>query len=315
MKRGFARVLAACVALLVLCVPCASANDDPVLETYPFRYFSPVSALEYDYDTAGGSPRGTVTAFRVNTSFGALSGRITDSYSMGRIELTHDETGQRSVLTHTPSSVEDFSYVHLWFPDTDTHVYYKFDDRDPASPTIVADSGADCPSLSSSPLFRASREAVELLAQDFDLAPHKPHHLIQVSSAVVFSQALVYLVEGCEGFDDPEAGRCHFDDTFSGCSACCEEEAAIFALICMLGKTLCPFSWCGSIGFICGGVQNVMADTCVEVQCNGKTGDPDCPPEQQCGTVAGSTCWAVCGITQKSVCGKCPPNQECCAPI
>jgi len=291
------------------------ANDEPTIETYPFRYFSPVSALEYDYDTAGSSPNGTVTAFRINTSVGPLSGRILDGYSMSRIVLTHDETRQRVVLTYTPSSVEASSDIHLWLPDTDEHVYYKIDDRDPGLPAIVADSGPDCPSLTSSALFRASREAVELLARDYDLAPHKPHHLIQVASTVIFSQALVYLVEGCEGFDDPEAGRCHADDTFSGCSACCEQEAAIFALICMLGRTMCPFPWCNSAGFVCGGIQALLADTCVDVQCNGKVGDPACPPEQQCGTVSGSTCWAVCGITQKSVCGTCPPNQECCAPI
>jgi hypothetical protein len=234
---------------------------------------------------------------------------------MSRIVLTHDETGRRVVVTYTSSSVEESSDVHLWLPDTDEHVYYKIYDRDPESPTIVADSGPDCPSLASSDLFRASREAFELLARDYDLAPHKPHHLIQVSSAVIFSQALVYLVEGCQGFDDPEAGRCHADATFSGCTGCCEEEAAIFELVCLLGRTLCPYPWCNSIALVCGGLQNLYVDECQDVQCNGKPGDPFCPPQQQCGTVAGSTCWAVCGITQRSVCGKCLLNQVCCAPI
>jgi hypothetical protein len=283
-----------------------------------FHYTSRYTGLQYSYDTRTGAPDGEVTAFRLQTSNGELTGRIFAGEMLSRIVLTHEDSGQSSVVDYVIANGPGFQDVHLAFPERNEDVYYRTDDRAADNISVVSRTGPDCTTLESTGLYLSQKQAIRLLVTDRDLSSRPPDHLEQIAAAVLFSWSLVGLVDGCQGAHDPSAGKCYFDhETYDPCRQCCEDEGGLFAFVCNLGKGMgCKDPWCKKLGSIlCGGLRDAYAHTCANIMCNGKPGDPKCPPGQECGLVQGSSCWEFCGITQKSVCGKCPRNQSCCAPI
>lgn len=285
---------------------------------YRFHYTSPYTGLHYSYQTLTGTPDGEVTAFGLRTGNGALTGRILVGEMLSRIVLTHEDSGLRSVVDYVIGDVPGSRDVHLSFPERNEDVYYKTDDQSAGNIRVVSRTGPDCETLESTGLYLAQKEAVRLLIADCDLSSRPPVHLEQIAAAVLFSWSLVGLNDGCRGTHDPSAGKCYFDhDTYEPCRECCEDESGLFSLVCQVAKGMgCRDPWCKKLGsVICGGLKDAYYDTCARVMCNGKPGDPNCPPDQECGVVQGSSCWQFCGITQRSVCGRCPLDQSCCAPL
>lgn len=311
------RLLVSGVSLLAVGASSAGGGD-AIDDPHPFGYQSEVSPLRYGYSTDTGRADGDVSGFVIETDHGKLIGRISVADLQSRVVIQHDETGTRSIATWAESGEEGIADAHLSFPERDEHVFVRIAKGDPASPELVAGRGPDCPSLEHSPWYLAQKDALRRLLYDYGLTAEAPRHLVQIAAAIGFTRSLVTEGGGCLGFNEPAAGRCHAGYSgFDECSACCETEADLFALVCMVGRAFCPAPWCNNVGaYFCGGLRNLMADSCLSVQCNGKPGDPGCTPAVQCGDVPGSSCWYVCGITQRSVCGQCAfPTQACCAPI
>jgi hypothetical protein len=285
---------------------------------YRFHYLSPYTGLEYDHDSrAAGSDR-KLTTFRLPTDFGVLAGRILVGELLSRIVLEHEDSGLRSVVDYVHADTLGNVDIHLAFPERNEDVYYKTDDREADNVVVVSRTGPDCSTLESTGLYLATREASRLLIHDYDLSLQPPGHLERITAAVVFAESLTALDDGCRGAHDPAAGVCYFDhESYGACSRCCDGEADMFSLVCNLGKAaVCHAPWCKKVGsVICGGLKNLYVDTCVSVMCKGKPGDPDCPPDQECGEVEESSCWEFCGITRRSVCGTCPAGKSCCAPM
>jgi hypothetical protein len=307
------------VALGILpAVATGATPTDARVAGYRFHYTSPYTGLQYDYDTRTGVPGGDVTSFRLSTEAGDLIGTILVGDLLSRIVLIHAESGLRAVLDFVKADVPGRGNVHLSFPERDEDAYFKADEAAADGVTFVSRVGPDCASLLSTGLLLAVEDAIRTLAADADLSPNPPAHLQQISAAVFFSRSLVDRLDGCRRAQDPAAGRCHLDyEDYLGCRQCCEEDAALLAVMCKVGSNVvCKGPWCKALRKVfCGGLMEFHEGVCVTVMCNGKTGDPNCPPEQLCGEVEGSSCWEFCGITRKSVCGKCPPRQDCCAPM
>lgn len=294
----------------------AATDRRPV--DYRFRYTSRYTGIHYGYETRTGAPDGAVTAFELRTGNGELTGRILTGEMMSRIVLTHEDSGLRSVVDYVTANVLGYRDIHLAFPERNEDVYYRTYDQADDNISVVSRTGPDCTTLKSTGLYLSQQEAIGLLVAESDLSPRPPGHLEQITAAVLFSWSLVGLVDGCRGAHEPAAGKCYFDyETYDGCKDCCEDEGGLFNLVCQVAKGVgCKDPWCRKLGsVICGGFKEVYMHTCMRVMCNGKPGDPNCPPTQECGLVQGSSCWEFCGITQRSVCGKCPPGQSCCAPI
>lgn len=285
---------------------------------YRFHYTSPYTGLEYDYTTAGEAPDGDVTAFRMRLDAGDLVGKIRVDDPLTRIALLHPGSGLRVVVDFIASEIPGQSYIHLVLPERDEEVHFKTEDGERAGLTVRFRRGPDCATLESTGLHLAQQEAIRRLTQDHELSPQPPDHLAQITTALLFTGSLLPLVEDCGSAPVPTAGACYFDyDDYFDCVDCCDGEARIFSIACKAGKTiLCKHSWCRRlVAHLCGAIEHAYLNDCVDIMCIGKEGDPSCPPTQMCGTVPGSSCWFFCGITQRSVCGKCPAGKSCCAPL
>lgn len=322
MSSRLARSAAVLALSAALGGPAVKAGDRLTSDTrsvgHRHHYTSPYTGLQYSYETRTGTPEGPVTVFGLQTGHGALTGRIVAGEMLSRIVLTHEDSGLRSVVDYVVGDVPGSRDIHLAFPERDEDVYYRTDDQAADNIHVVSRAGPDCGTLKSTELYLSQAEAVRLLAADRDLSSRPPGHLDQIAAAVLFSWSLVGGVDGCRGEHDPSAGKCYFDyDTYDECRDCCDDEGGLFALVCRVAKSMgCKDPWCKKLGtVICNGLKDVYYNTCMRVMCNGKPGDPKCPPDLPCGVVPGSSCWEFCGITQRSVCGKCPFDQSCCAPI
>jgi hypothetical protein len=322
MSTRLGRVAAVCAVTALLGLPPATfagtlASNPRPGEAY-FRYESPHTGLEYEYATRAGLPGDDVTAFRISTRSGILAGKLHADELLSRIVLSHLPTGQRAVIDLVQAEPPRGGDIHVSFSDRDEHAHFRFAREGSGGLVLVSGAHPAESDRERAALRLALDEAAWALAADSDREPRPPAHLAQVSAAVFFSRTLMARLDGGPGEDVPAAGRCHLDfDTYQDCVACCDEETELFNVICHVSMgVLCRGPWCRLTRYVvCGGLSELHEDTCVSVMCNGKHGDPGCPPDQMCGDVQGSSCWQFCGITQRAVCGHCPMDLVCCAPM
>jgi len=309
------RLCISCAALLMVQASTAFAAST---NATMFQVLS--NGFHYSVELA---PDGGATAFTCETSEGTLSIALAsiDADPQRPPRVTYSLAGAPVMFTTvaTRGDVPGGWWGTTTFGDLG-ELHYAYDDET-GDLSLRGTTLDDAAALLDVPLYRAINEAAEKIHGELSMRRPTARYEVELDAVTVLAAFLPTLDPGfgIPPFSSAPQAICDGStETFQACNACCEEAVALLPFGCQLAASFfCSDSsqYCRWIRrFTCDAIADLSLASCVNGNCRGKPGDPECMDPPPCEPTY--TCYnsGTCGILSCTKCGACGAGETCCGP-